>query len=305
MTIATGSRAKVGFIPEVTFGTTPATPELVELPFTSFSVNLTRDEYADNSIRSDRMDHYSLSGNKSVAGSLDVNFSHAVFDAFLESLLQSTWATNTLIVGSTRKSFTVEEAQVDISQYRTYTGVIVDKMELNIPASGLVTAKFDLVGKNQSALSGTTIDTTAGYTAAAVRLPFTDNGVSGFIKEGGTTTGVITNIQLTVDNQHAKNYSVGTDVVRDFTAGNIKVSGTVSVFFEDAVMYNKFLNSTATSFDFKLDDGTNTVEVFIPNVKLTGATKTINGNGPVTMSMPFIGLYDATTTSNIKFTRTP
>ena len=34
--IATGSRSKVGFIPEVTFGTIPATPNLTEVPFTSF-----------------------------------------------------------------------------------------------------------------------------------------------------------------------------------------------------------------------------------------------------------------------------
>ena len=302
MTIATGSRAKVGFIQETTFGTTPTTPTLTELPFTNFAVNLTREEYEDNSIRSDRMERYSLSGNKSVDGTIDVNFAHGPFDALLESLLQSAWATNELTVGSTRTSFTVEESQLDIGQYRAYTGVIVDKMDITIPASGIVTAKFALLGKNQSALSTTSIDAGA-YTAAPAVQPFTDNGVSGFVKEGGTSTGVITNIQFTIDNGHAKNYTVGTDVVRDFTAGLIKVTGTVSVFFEDATMYNKFLNSTQTSFDFKLDDGTNTVEFFLPNVKLTGATKTITGNGPVTMSMPFRALYDGTTGTNIKITR--
>ena len=301
--IATGSRSKVGFIPEVTFGTIPATPNLTEVPFTSFSVNLTRDEYDDTSIRSDRMERYSLSGNKSVAGSMDVNFAHGQFDSFLESLVYGTWTTNSLTVGTTRKSFTVEEAQMDISQYRVYTGVMVDKLEITVPASGIVTAKFDLLGKNQSALAAVTIDADTNWTAAVVRQPFTDNGVSGFVKEGGTATGIITNIQMVIDNGHAKNYTVGTDVIRDFTAGNIKVTGTVSVFFEDAVMYNKFINGTSTSLDIKLDDGTNNFEILLPNVKLTGATKTINGNGPVTMSMPFKALYDGTTTSNIKFTR--
>jgi len=303
MTIATGSRSKAGFITEVTFGTTPTTPSLVEIPFTSFGVNLTRDEYDDNSIRSDRMERYSLTGNRSVAGSIDVNFAHGIYDTLLESLMQSTFATNVLKVGSTRKSLSVEESQIDVSQYRVYTGLIVDKADFTVPASGLVTAKFSVLAKDQSSLSGTSADAD-GYTAAAAKSPFTDNGTSGFMKEGGAAIGYVTNLQFSIDNSHAKNFAVGTNVVRDFSTGNAKVTGTVTVFFEDAVMYNKFINGTATSIDVKLDDGTNTVQFFFPNVKYTGATKTISGNGPVSMSMPFKALYDATSLSNIVITRT-
>jgi hypothetical protein len=68
-------------------------------------------------------------------------------------------------------------------------------------------------------------------------------------------------------------------------------------------MYNKFVNGTASSIDVKLDDGTNTYQFFFPNVKYTGATKTINGNGPISLSMPFKALYDATTTSHVVITR--
>jgi hypothetical protein len=70
-------------------------------------------------------------------------------------------------------------------------------------------------------------------------------------------------------------------------------------------MYNKFVNGTATSIDLKLDDGTNTVEFFFPNVKYTGATKTITGSSPVVLEMPFAALYDVTALSNIVITRTP
>jgi hypothetical protein len=303
MTISTGARSKVGHITEVTYGTTPATPSLVELPFTSFSVNLIRDEHDDNSIRSDRMERYSLSGNRSVAGAIDVNFSHSLYDSLLESLFQSAFATNVLKVGTTRKSLSLEEGQLDVAQYRVYSGLIVDKMEMTIPSSGIVTAKFDVLAKDQTALSGTSVDAD-GYTAAAAKSPFTDNGTSGFMKEGGSAVGFVQNIQYTVDNGYGKNFAVGSNVVRDFTTGNAKITGTVTVFFEDAVMYNKFVNGTPTSLDVKLDDGTNTVQVYFPNVKYTGATKTISGNGPVSMTMPFKALYDATTGSNIVLTRT-
>lgn len=304
MTISTGARAKVGYITEVTYGTTPATPALIELPFTSFSVNLTRDEYEDNSIRSDRMERYSLSGNRTVGGSIDVNLTHSLYDPLLESLCQGAFTTNVLKTGTTRKSFTVEEQALDITQYRVYTGLLVDKADFTIPASGIVTAKFDVIGKDQSALSGTTIDSDTIYTAPAVKAPFTDNGTSGFVKEGGSAVGYVTNLTFNVDNNHTKNFAVGSNVIRDLTTSMAKVTGTVTVFFEDAVMYNKFVNGTASSIDVKLDDGTNQLEFFFPNVKYTGATKTINGSGPISLAMPFKALFDTTTGSNLVITRT-
>jgi hypothetical protein len=250
------------------------------------------------------MERFSLSGNRTVSGSIDVNFAHSLYDPLLESLMQAPFTTNVLKTGVTRKSFTVEEAQVDVAQYRNYTGLIVDKAEFTIPASGIVTAKFDVLAKDQSALTGATIDTDTNYTAAAAKSPFTDNGTSGFMKEGGSTVGYVTNLQFSVDNGHAKNFAVGSNVIRDFTTNNAKITGTATVFFEDAVMYNKFVNGTSTSLDVKLDDGTNTVQFFFPNVKYTGATKTISGNGPVSMTMPFKALYDGTALSNIVVTRT-
>ena len=301
MTIATGARSKVGYVVESVFGTTPTTPSLVELPFTSFSVNLTREEHDDNSIRSDRMERYSLSGNKSVAGSIDVNFAHSLYNVFLESALQSAFATKVLKTGTTRKSVSLEEGALDVVQYRVYKGLVVDKFEMTIPSSGVVTAKFDVIAKDQTALSGTSADAD-GYTAAAAKTPFTDNGVSGFMKEGASAIGYVTSLNFTVDNGHGKNFAVGSDVVRDFNTGNAKITGTMTVFFEDAVMYNKFVNGTASSVDVKLDNGTDTVQIFFPNVKYTGATKTISGSGPVTMTMPFKALYDATTGSNIVYT---
>lgn len=304
MTISTGARSKVGYLTEVTFGTTPATPNLLELPFTSFSVNLTRDEHDDNSIRSDRMERYSLSGNRTVSGAIDVNFTHGIYDTFLESLMQGAFTANVLKTGIVRKSVTLEEGALDVAQYRVYTGLIVDKMELIIPATGIVTAKFDVIAKDQSALAGVTIDTDTTYTAAPAKAPFTDNGTTGFMKEGGSTVGFVTSMNFIVDNGHSKNFAVGSNVIRDFTTNNAKITGTVTVYFEDAVMYNKFVNGTSTSIDVKLDDGVpNTVQIFFPNVKYVGATKTINGNGPVTMTMPFKALYDSTTGSNIVITR--
>jgi hypothetical protein len=309
MTISTGARVGAGYITEVTFGTTPATPQLIDLPFTSFSLNLSKEEFADNTARADRMNRWSLSGNRSVGGSIDVNLNCAAtnghHDALMESLMQSAWATNILKVGTTRKSLTIEEAQFDVSQFRVFTGVVVDKATFTFPTSGPVTAKFDVLAKDQSAMAAATIDTSAGYTASQVALPFTDVGTSGFFKEGGTAIpGVITAMSLEVNNGYEKNIGLGSNLIRDFTTGKCEVSGTATVFFEDAVLYNKFANGTASSIDVKLDNGTSTLQITVPNVKWTEASKTLTAQGTITMSMKFVGLYDATSNSNVVFTRT-
>lgn len=305
MTIATGTRSQIGYVAEVTYGVTPATPALIELPITQASLNLTREEYEDNSIRPDGMERYSISGNKSVGGSLDVQFAHAQFDDMLSSLLQAPWATNVLKPTATivPLSFTMEEAHYDIGQFVTYTGMVVDKFDLTVPASGIVTGKIDLIGKTATALATSSVDTVGGYTPAPAKIPFTDNGSAGFIKEGGTTIGYVTSYSLSIDKGLTRNWAVATDTVYELTTGKYKVTGTINVYFKDAVMYNKFINGTASSLDLKLDDGVNTYQFFLPNIKYTGATKTINGTGPVTLSMPFRALYDNTSLSNIVITR--
>lgn len=304
MTISTGARSQVSYIAETIFGTTPATPQLVRLPFTTWNVNLVKDEYDDMSIQSDRMERYSVSGNRHVSGDIDVNYQALNYDALLGSLMFNTWATNVLKVGQTQSSFTMEEAALDIAQYRVYTGMVVDKFSLNVPNNGVITAKFTLVGKDQSALTGATIDSDTIIGAATVSQPMTHTGSSGFFKVAGSTVGYITSLTLSVDNGLTQNFGLGTPTARAFTPGFAKVSGTAQVFFEDATFYNLFVNGTASTLDFKLDNGTNTHEYSIPNAKFVGATKTINGQGPITMTVNFKGLYDPTAQSNLVITRT-
>jgi hypothetical protein len=303
MAIALSTRSRVGFIAEVTNGTTPATPAFAELPSTNWNVNLTRDAYEDTSIRADRMSRYNLSGNNEVAGSFDVNFTHGYYDAFLESLCQGAWTTNVLKTGNTRKTFAIEEQQLDIVQYRVFNGVLVDKFTLKVPAKGVVTGTFEVLALSQSALSGTTF-TGATFTAAAIKNPFTDYGASGFMKEGGSAVGYISGLDLSFDNGYTKNFAIASNVVREFSTNRLKITGTATVFFEDAVMYNKFVNGTASSLDLKLDNGTNTLQILLPNIKYTAATKTItNGSGGIEIQMPFEALYDGTSLSNVVFTR--
>lgn len=301
MTISTGARSTVSLVTESTFGTTPTTPSLVGVPFTSFSVNKTTDRYEDQSVRGDKMQRFNVAGSTHVTGDLDVNFSHTNFDGLIESAMNSTWSSNVIKSGSTRKSFTFENGINDLAtpQYFLYTGMVVDKLALTCPNNGIVTAKFSMLGQNMTV--GTTSVDGDGATAATAEKPYTHIG--GTFKEGGSAVGYLTSITVNIDNGTSQNFALGSSLVRAFTTSWFKVSGNVTITFEDASLVNKYLNGTASSLEFTLTDGTNTFNVLIPNVIYTQANKSISGQGPITLSLAYEGLYDSTTGSNIVLTR--
>lgn len=300
MAISTGARSEVGMVSEVSWGVTPASPALTGLPFTTFNINLTRDEYEDLSVRADRQQRYSISGNRHVAGEIDVNMSANNFDGLLESLLASTFTTNVLKVGATEKSFTVEHAARDIGQFNTFTGVKVDKMSLTVPSSGVVTGKFSVIGKD-SAYAPSSVDADA-YTTPTAVVPFTHLG--GTFTEGGSAIGTITSVSVSVDNGYQANFSLGNSAAHGLTYNFVKVTGTVTAYFEDAALLTKFLSGTSSSLQFTLTDGTVSHTYLIPKVKYTGATKQVSGQGPIVITLPFKGLYDTTAGSAIVITRT-
>lgn len=298
MTIAQGTVSQVGYVNESIWGTTPATPEMLSIPYTSFNVNLTKSIYEDASVQSDRMERYSIHGNRQVGGDIAVNFSASNFDPFLESLMNSAFSTNVLKTGTTRKSFTFEQGSKDISQYSVFSGVVVDKMSLSVPVDGIVTAQFTVLGK-QMTIGATPLDSL--MTPAQTVQPFVHEG--GTFEEGGVSTGIITGIQLTVDNGYSANFSLGNTLARDLSYGFAKVSGSVTVYFEDATMVNKFLNGTESSLNFTLTDGTHQMNFKVPRIKFNGASKSISGTNSIVLTMPFVALYDGVTGTNLQITR--
>lgn len=298
-TIAQGSVSQVGYVVESVWGTTPNTPQLQAVPYTQFNINLTKSIYDDQSVQPDRMSRYSIHGNRQVGGTINTNLSAGNYDVFLESLMNSSFTTDVLKTGTTRKSLTIEQGSTDIGQYSVYTGLVVDKMSLNVPIDGVVTAQFTFIGK-QMTVSGAPLDAT--LTPAAIKQPFVHEG--GIFAIGGVSAGcTITGIQLSVDNGYTANFSLGNTLACDLSFGMAKVSGSVNVYFKDATLLNAFVNGTESSLEFTLSDGTDTHTYFLPRIKYNGASKSISGTGSIILTIPFVALYDETTQTNLRITR--
>jgi hypothetical protein len=301
MAFAQGSRSSLSFIVESTFGTTPA-GNFTNLPFSTHSLNLTKDRVAGNDIQADRMPRVDRHGNRQVAGDIVVDLRDGDYDAFLESAMLNTWDTTTLKVGTAPKFFSVEDYAADIDQARVFTGLSVSTMGISLAPNQMVTTTFGMVGKDMT-ISGTEKTQDAASGAA----PF--DAYSGDISIGnvgaGSAVAIVTGLDFTLTNSFAPTFVIGDDSAPSLEYGRAEVEGTLTAYFEDASLINRFLNETETEIEVSVDDptGGNAYTFLFPRVKINSADVGVDGPTSRMISLSFVALYDATEGTNLKITR--
>ena len=301
MAFAQGSRSSLSYIVESTFGTTPA-GNFTNLPFSTHSLNLTKDRVAGNDIQADRMPRVDRHGNRQVAGDIVVDLRDADYDAFLESAMLNTWATNVLKVGTTPKFFSIEDYAADIDQARVFTGMAVSTMGVSLAPNQMVTTTFGMVGKNMLPS-----DTEKTQDAASGAAPF--DAYSGDISignvGGASAVAIVTGLDFTLTNSFAPTFVIGDDSTPSLEYGRAEVEGTLTAYFEDASLINRFLNETETEIEVSVDDptGGNAYTFLFPRVKINSADVGVDGPTSRMISLSFVALYDATEGTNLKITR--
>jgi len=206
-----------------------------------------------------------------------------------------------LEVGTDLKTYTFERQFTDITQYQTFTGCAINQMSLSIQPEQIVGGTFDIVGMTAAALAGSSIDDTPE--AAATNEPF--SAFEGTLYEGGSEIAVVTGIDFQVANNRTVEGVVGSVTSPAVFEGDAVITGTLTAFFEDATLINKFVNETASSIDLKLDDldGTNFMRFHFGNVKYMGGDIDPPQQGPINISMPFQALVDADTSNSMMIQR--
>jgi hypothetical protein len=305
MAFSQGSRAGLSYVVESTFGTTPGTPSLIQLPYTTQSLNLTKERVTGTDIQPDRMLRVDRHGNRSAAGDIVADLRKADYDPFLESAFFNTFSTNVLKVGTTPKFFSIEDAATDITQFRLFTGMSVSSLAVSIRPNQMVTGTFSMIGKDMT-ISGTSVDATK--TASSGNAPF--DAYSGALKiadAGGVlaTAAIVTGIDFSINNALAPTFVVGSSTTPQLEYGMATVEGTITAYFEDAALINRFLNETETALEVSVDDPTGSSDYtwLFPRVKINGADVPVDNPTSRIITLPFVALYDTTEATNIKLTR--
>lgn len=306
MPFSQGSRAGLSYVVESVFGTTPVTPSLIQLPFTTHSLNLTKETVQGNDILPDRIPRVNRHGNRSVAGDIVADLRKADFDPFLESAFLNTFSTNVLKVGTTPKFFSIEDAATDIAQFRLFTGCTVSSLAISIKPNQMVTTTFSMMGKDMT-ISGTSVDPVK--TAISTNAPFDAySGLMRLANAGGALASVATilGIDFTLNNSFNATYVIGSPSTPQLEYGLAQVEGTVTAYFEDASLITRFLSETETALEVSVDDptGLSDYTFLFPRVKFNAADIPVEGPTSRIITIPFVALFDTTEATNLKLTRT-
>lgn len=175
--------------------------------------------------------------------------------------------------GHTDQSYTVEEWYSDIAQSEVYTGMKVNSVAVQLPATGLTTVDVGFAGKDM-AQTGTTQYFTSP-TAQGTDGIFA--AVNGVMLVDGAPVALVTSADFTIERATENASTVGSNSVADIFTGRIRVTGNMSVYFQDAAFRTYFDDETPVSVVLVLTSDSSNDSDFVtftlPKVKLGSFTK--------------------------------
>lgn len=211
-------------------------------------------------------------------------------------------AESNLRVGTTRRSFTLQRYFSDITQYLVYTGFNFNTFNIEVAPDAIVTATLGGIGKAQT-VSGSIISG-ASYGAETTTTPF--DSFTGAIRDNGSSIAVVTSISMNIDNGMNPLFVVGSSETLQPSIARSRITGSMTVYFEDTTILNKFINETETSIQFSLVDvAGNSYIFYLPRVKYNSGQPDVTSEDPVTLSVDYVALLDSASNTNFILNRIP
>ena len=211
----------------------------------------------------------------------------------------STWSADVIKIGTTPKYFSIEDYAADIDQARLFSGCSVNTLAVALAPNAMVAGTFGIVGKDM-AISATEKTQDAATDAS----PY--DAYSGDLEIGGTASAIVTAMDFTLTNGLAPTFVVGDDSAPSLEVGNAVIEGSMSVYFEDAAMLNRFIDETETSLKVTVGDNEatpNTLEFFFPRCKINSADVGVDGPTSRMIALSFVALRDDTEATSLRITR--
>lgn len=302
--MANGSRTSIWGIAEATYGTTPATPSMSRLRFTGADLGIDKDTLSSKEIRSDRQVTDFRMGQNKAGGSLSAEIMDDTFlDSIIEAVMCGTWTADVLKNGTTRRSFSFLEYFEDLgagnTPYHLHKGVEFGSMEVKLQPNGLATIDFDTISQSVTVGAAAPTDAVLGTASTSTAM----DSFTGVITEGGSGVAVVTELSFKVDNEIDRKFVIGSrDTLRP-SMGSSVVTGSITAYFDDKTLLNKFLDETVSSLAVSVTDGTNTRGFEFPKIRYTGGRPTVKDDGPLTVTLPWQAVYDSVLGASMKITR--
>ncbi|CAB4130457.1 hypothetical protein UFOVP119_81 [uncultured Caudovirales phage] len=290
MTIQNNVNVKLVYGAESTFGTASAAAGQL-LRRVSSTLALSKDVFASNEVRPDQQVADSRHGVKRVSGAISGELSTSTWDDFFAAVLRTTWASDKLVPGTARPSFTIEENHPDLDISMLYKGCRIGEVGVSLPPTGIATVNWNIMGQDMALSSGAGAPVFVSPTAATTRGVL--DAVNGTLEVQGAGSAIVTGLDFTINNNLSSQPVVGSNKVPEIFFGRFIVTGNLTAFFDSVTMLNYFINETEITLKALLNDlnGTNSLSFKFGRVKLNGGSKTIGPDGGVILQSPFQAIY--------------
>jgi hypothetical protein len=174
------------------------------------------------------------------------------------------------LTAHTDDSFTVEEFYDDDNISRTFLGMIVDTMAINIAPNSMATIDFGFMGKDAEA------PTTSQYFTSPTAQPSEGiySGPDGLLILNGVASRKVTSLTLNVANGTSMEAVIGSVAQGAKSRGKVSVTGSLSAIFDSSAIFDYFDDETEISLTYALRsaDNTESFALHMDRVKINSST---------------------------------
>jgi len=295
MTQATGALAELLFEFETTWGSDPASPDALSLPFNSCDIAGSQAKNTAQTITGNRNPVRPFGGNIDAAGSIVVPVDYTAMWYWLKLMFGDPTTTgtgpytHTFTIGDSMPSAVIEKHFDDINTFMHYNGMMAQSFAVSFGGDGELTMTINVAGKSET-LPTSVYDATP----TSVSLGRLNNFDAAFT-EGGTPNNICaTQVDINVDfGLDLESRCIGGSGYRNaIPVGIVGVSGTLTGLYEDDTIVDKGAAGTESSLDITLTSGTNSLAFYIDELEYERVTVPIPGPQGLLQTANFQGYYD-------------
>lgn len=290
MTVARGSKHILKMIKEATFGTTPATPTMLEIPITSLSTDVAVGMIRSGQIRNHPFVDRLIQSLNTYDLEFGIELQDDTHDLILELLFGAAWATNSLKLTDALVGASAEIGYTDLAKFDQFTGVCIRRGEFTFNAAedSAVTASFGAMAKDG------TLDAAATLATATTAAPDSDPFVfSEAVVSIGGTEKVVTAASITVERTVDRLLKLGSTTPHEYIPSDVVVTGSITIPLEDAAESTRLTGFTDGELEIACTKGSASRTFTVHSMNYARMGRRIQGRGAILQEIQWEAKYSS------------
>ena len=209
-----------------------------------------------------------------------------------------------VVMGTTPRSFTIEENEIDIDGSEIFTGCRIGQVQIQLQPNGMATVTFSIVGQDMDVKTGSDAPF---FTSPSATTSIGMTAVEAVIRLGAEDVLDLTAVDITINLNAAGNPVVGSNVTPDVFTNQATVEGSITALRKDVTRTQQFLNEDQLSIHLLFTENESEPKdfcsFFIGNMTLSSASKSeLGSDGARTQQLSLLigkdergGAYESST----------